>query len=538
MVKKPDRIRSLLNRRQVLTAGAGLTALPLAGSPALAQIRRGGTLTVITQGEPRTLVPLLDTNTFTRNISTKVVEGLLTYDAQFTPRPLLAIAWNVSADGLEYAFTLRPGVKWHDDADFTSTDVQFSLRALQKVGPRGRISFANIERVETPDKLTAVVKLSKPIPYFLKALSAAESPIIPHHAYQSANLENLDASPNNNAPIGTGPFIFEDWKRGSHVSLRRNPQYWRPDRPYLDREVVKFIADPAAASAALETREADVSDSVSLSDLQRLEQGGKFLISSQRDAYLNNAEVLEFNLDNQYLAQRAVRHAIAHAIDRDFIRQWIYYGYASPIRTPIPDVLLAYSDPTTFDYPFNLDEANRLLDEAGLKRGSGGVRFGLKLTFIPGAAFKSTASYLRSALGSAGIRVDVVEGDLGTFIKRVYYDRDFDLNVNGLGLLFDPTVGVQRIYWSDGIKHPLPYVNAAHYNNPEVDQLFRLAGTERDESRRAEQFRAIQRIVSDELPALPLVALNTRTVSNRRVHDLYNSVDLTAGDFSDAWLDR
>ncbi|WP_459976775.1 hypothetical protein, partial [Mycoplasmoides pneumoniae] len=120
----------------------------------------------------------------------------------------------------------------------------------------------------------------------------------------------------------------------------------------------------------------------------------------------------------------------------------------------------------------------------------------------------------------------------------VYYDRDFDINLNGLGLLFDPTVGVQRIYWSDGIKHPLPYVNAAHYNNPAVDELFRQAATERDEARRADQFRQIQKIASDDLPALPLVALETTLVSNARVRNLYNSVDLTAGDFSDAWLDR
>ena len=128
-------------------------------------------------------------------------------------------------------------MKWHDGRDFTADDVKFSLLALQKHGPRGRISFANIDRVETPDPYTAIVKLSKPTPYFLKALSAAESPIIPKHAYPS---DDLGSSPNNNAPIGTGPFVFEEWKRGSHVRLRRNPNYWRPDRPYLDGVVCQI----------------------------------------------------------------------------------------------------------------------------------------------------------------------------------------------------------------------------------------------------------------------------------------------------------
>jgi peptide/nickel transport system substrate-binding protein len=532
MTEDAGLFKARLSRRRALQTGVGLLALR-APVGARAQSRRGGTLTVVTQGEPRTLVPLLDTNTQTRNISTKIVEGLLTYDRQFTPQPLLATAWTASTDGLEYVFTLRRGVKWHDGRDFTADDVQFSLLALQKHGPRGRISFATIDRVETPDPYTAIVRLSKPTPYFLKALSAAESPIIPKHAYPS---DDLGSSPNNNAPIGTGPFVFEEWKRGSHVRLHRNPNYWRPDRPYLDGVVVKFVADPAAASTALETGEADVSGSVSLPDLERLTQNKQLVVSSERDAYLNNAQVLEFNLDNANLAKRDVRHAIAHAIDRDFIRQWIYYGRAEPIHSPIPAVLTNYYDPANFNFPFDVAEANRLLDDSGIKRGSDGNRFALKLTFIPGATFKKTADYVRSALARIGIKVDVLDGDLGAFIKGVYYDRNFDLNINGLGLLFDPTVGVQRIYWSDGIKNPLPYVNAAHYNNREVDDLFRRASIESDETRRAAQFKQIQKIVGDDLPALPLVALQTITVSNIRVHDLYNSVDLTAGDFSDTWL--
>ena len=521
------------DRRRVLHSGAGLLAL-LAPARARAQSRRGGTLTVATQGEPRTLVPLLDTNTQTRNISTKIVEGLLTYDRQFTPQPLLATAWTVSADGLAYTFTLRRGVTWHDGREFTAEDVQFSLLTLQKHGPRGRISFAAINRVETPDPHTAIVRLSKPTPYFLKALSAAESPIVPKHAYPS---DDIGASPNNNAPVGSGPFIFGEWKRDSYIRLRRNPNYWRPDRPYLDGVVVKFVGDAAAASTALETCEADVSGFVALPDLERLSQNEKLVVASERDAYLNNAEVLEFNLDNPNLARREVRHAIAHAIDRDFIRQWIYYGRAEPIESPIPAVLSTYYDPTSFRFGFDVKQANRLLDEAGILRGGDDNRFSLRLTFIPGAAFKKTAEFIRQALSRIGIKVDVIEGDLGTFIKSVYYDRSFDLNVNGLGLLFDPTVGVQRIYWSDGIRHPLPYVNAAHYDNPAVDDLFRRASVEIDESSRAAQFKQIQNIVGQDLPAFPLVALQTVTVSNRRVHDLYNSVDLTAGDFSDTWLD-
>lgn len=530
-----DRLLPRASRRDVLTAALGLTAGSLLPTPTRAEARRGGTLAMATQGEPRTLVPLLDTNTLTRNISTKITEGLLTFDTQFNPKPLLATEWTVSPDGLEYVFKLRANVKWHDGASFTSEDVKFSLLTLQKVGPRGRISFANIAAIETPDPLTVVVKLAKPTPYFLKALTAAESPIVPRHAYPS---DDLAGSPNNNAPVGTGPFIFEEWKRGAYVRLNRNPSYWRPDRPYLDNIVIRFIGDAAAASAALEAGEVDVDANVAYSDLERLAGIKTLQVSSQRDSYLNNASVLEFNLEHPELAKKPVRHAIAHAIDRNFIRESIYFGQADQIRSPIPEIFQAYHAPSGFDYPTDIANANRLLDEAGVARGRDGTRFSVRLTFIPGPSFKTTADYLRSALGQVGIRVTVLEGDLATFIKRVYYEHQFDLNVNGLGLLFDPTVGVQRIYWSDGIRNPLPYVNAAHYNNPAVDDLFRQASTEADERKRAEQFRAFQTIASEDLPALPLVSLRTVLVSSSRVRDLYNSVDLTAGDFSDTWLDR
>lgn len=374
-----DRHRPGLSRRELLAVAAGAAASQAFAPHALAEARRGGTLTVISQGEPRTLVPLLDTNTLTRNISTKVTEGLLAFDAQFKPRPLLATAWTVSADGLQYTFTLRPNVTWHDGKPFTSEDVKFSLLALQRVGPRGRISFANIARIDTPDPLTVVVVLAKPTPYFLKALTAAESPIIPRHAYAS---DDLESSPNTNAPIGTGPFIFEEWKRGAYVSLRRNPNYWRPDRPYLDRIVIRIIGDPAAASTALETGEADVTGNVALADLERLAGIKTLQVSSERDAYLNNAEVLEFNFEHPELNRKPVRHAIAHAIDRDFIRESIYYGQADPIRSPIPDIFPAYHDPSGFKFPYDPAQANRLLDEAGLARGGGGVRFSVRLTFI------------------------------------------------------------------------------------------------------------------------------------------------------------
>ncbi len=143
------------DRRQALALLSSTLLLPLgARLPRAeeAEPRRGGTLTLVEVGEPTTLVPLTDSNTRTRNLSTKVTEGLLRFDANFAPQPLLATAWSISEDGLRYRFTLRPNVRWHDGKPFTAADVRFSLLALKKIGPRGRITFANLVEVETPTR--------------------------------------------------------------------------------------------------------------------------------------------------------------------------------------------------------------------------------------------------------------------------------------------------------------------------------------------------------------------------------------------------
>ena len=200
----------------------------LIAAGACAQTRSGGTLNWIIASEPALFVPLTTSAGSSCDLGPKVVEGLLTYDYQLNPKPLLATAWSVSKDGLQYRFDLRKGVKWHDGNEFTSADVAFSILVLKQYHPRGRSTFANVESVRTPDAHTAVIVLSKPAPYLLTALSGTESPIVPKHLYEGTDVQN---SKYNREPIGTGPFVFKEWVKGSHVVLERNPNYWDKPKP-------------------------------------------------------------------------------------------------------------------------------------------------------------------------------------------------------------------------------------------------------------------------------------------------------------------
>jgi peptide/nickel transport system substrate-binding protein len=498
---------------------------------------RGGTLNFVVTPEPTTLVDLATTATNVLKVSPKVVEGLLEYDFKFQPKASLATSWEVSDDRRKYVFHLRRGVKWHDGKPFTSADVAYSIQTLRQVHPRAKTTFANVTDVATPDPYTVVITLSKPAPYLIKAFSSSETPIVPKHIYEGTDVLT---NPANNAPIGTGPFRFVKWVRGSYVEYVRNDDYWDKGKPWLDRIVVKVINDPAARTVAFEDGSVDLSgDSpVPLSDLERLKANPKLGLETRGYEFQAGVARIEFNLDNPVLKNTKVRQAIASALDREVIRKVIYYGYATPLASPIIPSS-PYYDPAPTPYPFNVERANALLDEAGYPRKADGTRFALTVDPLPiGDLPARTAAYVKSALARVGIAVTVRSQDLPAYLKRIYTDRDFDFSINGMSNLFDPVVGVARLYTTSNFRRGVPFTNGSHYSNPEIDQLFSQVAEETDEAKRKQLFSQIQRILERDLPDINLVSPQYLTVYSRAVHNHTTSPDGVSSSFADVWLQR
>ncbi|MFM0070850.1 ABC transporter substrate-binding protein [Paraburkholderia sediminicola] len=511
-------------------------AIALPGLPSQAQTR-GGTLNFIVTPEPTALVDLATTATNVLKVSPKVVEGLLEYDFKFQPKPSLATSWEVSDDSRKYVFHLRRGVKWHDGKPFTSDDVAYSIQTLRQVHPRAKTTFANVIDIATPDPYTVVITLSKPAPYLIKAFSSSETPIVPKHIYEGTDVLS---NPANNAPIGTGPFRFVKWVRGSYIEYVRNDDYWEKGKPWLDRIVVKVINDPAARTVAFEDGSADLSgDSpVPLSDLERLKGNPKLGLETRGYEFQAGVSRIEFNLDNPVLKNPKVRQAIASALDREVIRKVIYYGYATPLASPIIPSN-PYYDPAPTPYPFNVERANALFDEAGYPRKADGTRFALTVDPLPiGDLPARTAAYVKSALARVGIAVTVRSQDLPAYLKRIYTDRDFDFSINGMSNLFDPVVGVARLYTTNNFRRGVPFTNGSHYSNPEIDQLFAQVAEETDEAKRKQLFSQIQRILERDLPDVNLVAPQYLTLYSRAVHNHTTSPDGLSASFADVWLQR
>lgn len=498
------------------------------------QPRRGGTLNWIVTPEPALFVPLTTTAGGSTELGPKVVEGLLNYDLKLAPVPALATAWQISDDGLQYTFKLRPGVRWHDGRDFTAADVAFSIQTLKEVHPRGRVTFANVEAIETPDDHTVVLKLSRPAPFLLTALDAAESPIIPKHVYAG---KDIVSNPANSAPIGTGPFIFREWVRGSHARLERNPDYWDKPRPWLDGIIARFIPDPAARAVALETGDVQLGNkAIPLSDIERFRKLPAVTVDITAWPYVGDHQQIYFNFDSEPFKQRSVRLAVAQAINLEAFRKTIWYGHGVLSASPI-GVASPFHDPAIRPYPFDPKAAEAALDAAGYKRGANGTRFPVRLLVNP-FQDRRAGEFVKQSLARVGIDADLQWLDFATYMTRAYTDRAFDLTLENLTNIFDPTIGVQRVFWSKNFKIGLPFSNAPHYVNPEVDRLLEAAASEPDFDKRRALFFRFQALVHEDVASIELGANPNVTIAARSLRDWGIHAGGTRASFVQAWFDR
>ena len=306
-----------------------------------------------------------------------------------------------------------------------------------------------------------MIRLGKPSPFLLMALGPSESPMVPRHLYEGVDPATPPGPPLH---VGTGPFVLKEWVRGSHAVLERNPNYWDKPKPYLDRVIIRFMPDAAARAAGFEAGDIDLGglSPVPLSDMERFKADRRFTVDTRSFAYSGNQNQLLFNLDSEPMKNRKLREAIAHALDLDAIAQTVFYGYALPSPSPVSVALKPFHNPEVKARPFDLALANRLLDEAGLPRGANGMRIQLRLTYNP-FVDPRFADFIRQSLRRVGIDAVVQNYEFAAYVKAVYTDRAFDMTLESLVNAFDPTVGVQRVYWSKNFRIGLPFSNASHY---------------------------------------------------------------------------
>ena len=531
-----------LNRRELTIGLAAAFGLPWWHDAALAQSPgtpvKGGVLNIAVAPEPTGLTSAFITTMNIGMVSSKVLEGLVSYDLNLQPVPALATSWAQSADGRTITFQLRQGVKWHDGHDFTADDVAWTLLEVwKKLHPFGRAAFANVEKVDTPDRHTVVLRLSSPAPYILNYVNTYGAQILPKHLYAG---KDVLTNPLNNAPVGTGPFVFKEWVKGSHVRLDRNPNYWQKDQPYLDGVVFRFIPDAAARTVALEAGEVHVAlgSVIPLTNLNRFTDTSRYTINLDDGRYLSTIFLTQFNVRRPHFTDKRVRQAFAHAIDRNALLKVVFLGYGKPATGPVPSSVVNYYSGDVRKYPYDPKAAEALLDAAGLKRGTDGKRLKITLDFDGGGGPTAArpAEFIKQSLAKIGVDVELRAGDTATYLRRIFTEQDYDLMISSLHRLPDPTLGVQRLYWTKNIVKGAPWTNGSGYSNPALDTVMEAAADEPDPAKRKALITQWQQIVQEDVPLLELIEQTWVTVSTARFRKARPQGDGLFASLADAWL--
>ncbi|MES2188042.1 MAG: ABC transporter substrate-binding protein [Pseudomonadota bacterium] len=530
----------MTSRRQFLEvtgAGIGATLLSMAGWAAETTPVQGGTLVANVLPEPAGLVAGINISQPAVVISASIFDGLVRYDKDFKPQPQLAESWTESKDGKTVTFRLRRGVKWHDGQPFTSADVQYSLlEVVKKIHPRGSSTFGKVVAVDTPDDYTVVLRLDGPSVVIWAALFGTETQIVPKHLYAGTNVM---ANPWNAKPVGTGAFVFKEWVRGSHVILERNPNYWDAGKPHLDKIVFKFIPDAGARAAALENGELHyaVTNPVPESDVDRLRKNPQLVVDTKGWEAPAPMFFVDFNMERPQFKDVRVRRAFAHALDRKALADNIWYGLATPAQGPVPSYQKQFFKPGLPQYEYDPARAEKLLDEAGVKRGADGVRLRINHLVSPyGPVYQRAGEYFRQQLGKVGVEITLVNYDLPTWIRKMYTDYDFDTAAGWYSAYPDPQIGVERRYWSKNIRKGSVSSNACRYASPEMDRIIEAIHDEVNPAKRKALIGDMQTLAQVDVPSINLLELNFYAVYSKRLQGLREGPLRFYSTLADAWL--
>ncbi|MDP3342366.1 ABC transporter substrate-binding protein [Frigidibacter sp.] len=531
-------IRALMPLDRLAVGALAAAATLLLAVPSMAEPKRGGIVTAVVNPDPAFLVTAHNPIGGALDISSKIFEGLASYDLDMKLQPALAERWEVSPDGLTTTFYLRKDVQWHDGVPFTSKDVAFTLEKIWKVmHPRNRVVMSKVESVETPDDHTVILHLSSPAPYLLAVVNGNESQVVPQHIYDG---EDVGARLVSETPVGTGPFKLKEWRKGEAIILERNPDYWQEGKPYLDGMIYRVITDEAARAAAFETGEIQygVFGPVSPCTAQRLVNVEHLGVETKGYQFFGSRYIMEVNTRRPELSDKRVRQAIAHAVDVDFILENVFCGYGVKSTGPVPVELTEFYTPDVPTYPYDPQRAEELLDEAGYPRGADGTRFKIYHDPLPfGASYTRAAEVVKQNLLDVGIDVEIRMQDTPTWLTRIYTDNDFDLTSNTPSALPDPTLGIQRVYWSKNIIKGAPFSNGSGYSNPEMDEVLEAAANEPDAEKRKELFYRMQAIAQTDLPVIDLFVLQRTTIYDKKLKNHTMQADGYTN-FADAYLEE
>jgi peptide/nickel transport system substrate-binding protein len=491
-----------VHRRSFL-AGSAASALAISTAGKARATGKGGTV-VVAHTSLAHLNPAIQSGNATGIPGAQIFSSLIRLDADWQVKPYIATEWTTSADNLTHTFRLHDKAVFHDGKSVTAEDVAFSVDTVRTYHPFGKTMFGPVSEVQAPDPKTVVFKLTQPIPALLVMCSSMTLPILPKHVFDT---DDIRRNPANVAPVGSGPFKFVSYERDQQIVLERFDDFGAiyPNRPMLDRLVFRIISDPMVTQLALSRGECHYGAfaNVLVRNIASLRSNPKIAITTKGYDAFGPTNYLEFNQRKAPLGDVRVRRAIYHAIDRGFIVDKLLMKQARRLDGPLYHASPFFDESVLHQYDYNLATANKLLDDAGLPRKAGGMRFGLTLDWIPDANVNSqgpVAQFLKPQLSKVGIDITLRPSpDFATWASRVS-NWDHELSMNAIWNWPDPVIGVHRAYLCNNQKKGVIWSNTEGYCNQKLDAVMAEAALETNLANRKALYRTFQEITTNDVP--------------------------------------
>jgi ABC-type transport system substrate-binding protein len=461
------------------------------------------TLVMIIESSPANLDPRVGLDSQSERIDSLIFDDLLSRGEDLNVAPGLAERWEIP-DPLTYVFHLHKDVNFHDGRPLTSRDVKWTFDSLLqgKVRSTKASNYRFVDHIDAPDDFTVIFHMKEPESPLLWNLSDGAIGIVPYGS--GAEISEK--------PIGSGPFRFVSAETDREVVIERNPDYWG-DKAKLARIRFAVVLDPTTRALELRKGTADAEiNAITPDTVLTLERDPRLAVERAPGTVL---AYLGFNVRDRILKDVRVRQAVAYALDRRPMIQYLWRGMAQPARSLLPPQSWAYNgDVPAYDH--DPERARQLLDAAGYLAVNG-VRFHLTMKTSTDENTRLMVAVMQQQLREVGIALDIRTFEFATFFADVTHGTFQLYGLRWIGGNEDPDIFEYAFH---SAKFPPNGANRGNYSNPRVDALIDQGRREIDLHVRKSIYAQVQRVLAEELPYIDLWYLDNVLVHNRRVINL------------------
>ena len=442
-------------------------------------------------GDPQSFNPDMKSDDYAYQINQNVYSRLVKLNAEDQIIPDLAETWEFSDDGLKLTFHLCDNIKWHDGEPFTSEDVKWTFDTMKANKWTKSDTLAHVKDIECPDDQTVVLNLDKRDVALVAKLGWYATFIMPEHLWNNPEYPDFINNPTAWNPVGTGPYKFSKYEAGIGTTLVKNPDYFR-EPATIEKIVFQIIPDQTTAYQSFLAGEVDyLGTSIPVANKHELDEDPDY----KHFHYLSiNRTYVTFNMKNSIFKDVRLRQAVAKGVDRQGIYDRVANGTGALAEYFLSPLWKDNYLDTQYKMPErNVEEAQRLIEEAGYTKNANGYYFAVTMDVFESGNFKDIAQIVKENLKEVGIDVTLNIMEMAAWQDKVITNQDYDITMLA-GYQGPDVSGVAGRVGSDG------GTNVGLYVNDEMDAALAAGVATDDVKERAKAYSEVQRLMERDMP--------------------------------------